>query len=295
MSEEYPVPSKNERGMANVSSALSVEQQRAIAEVQAAMMLARANPRDRSRVVEEIKNECKRQSLAEQALYSYSRGGSEISGPSIRLAEVIAQRWGNIQYGIRELDQRGGFSTVQAYAWDLESGTRREVTFQVQLVRHTKRGSYALEDPRDIYETVANMGARRVRACILGVIPGDVVDAAIEQCEITMRSAADKSPEAVKKMVDAFAAIGVTKKQIEKRIQRSIESIQPSHIVSLRKIYVSLRDGMSSIGDWFDSDEDAGVKAHGKEKTIADVVKEKVESLKKGDGTQQEAKAENAG
>lgn len=231
----------------------SVAQQREIAEVQASIMLARANPRDRIRVVDEIKNECTRLSLAEQALYSYSRGGQEISGPSIRLAEVIAQRWGNIQYGIRELDQQGGFSTVQAYAWDLETGTRREVTFQVQLVRHTKKGSYTLEDPRDIYETVANMGARRLRSCILGVIPGDVVEAAVAQCEETMRTKADVSPEAMKRMLAAFEAFGVTKEQIEKRIQRRIDSIQSAQVVALKKIYASLRDGMSRPEDWFDA------------------------------------------
>lgn len=231
---------------------MSVEQQRAIAEVQAAIMLARANPRDRVRVIEEIKNECMRPALAEQALYSYSRGGAEISGASIRLAEMIAQRWGNIQYGIRELDQRGGFSTVQAYAWDLETGTRREVTFQVQLIRHTKKGSYSLEDPRDIYETVANMGARRLRSCIIGVIPGDVVEAAVSQSEETLRAKADTSPDAIKRMLSAFSAYGITREQIEKRIQRKLESIQPAQMVSLKKVFASLKDGMSRPEDWFE-------------------------------------------
>ena len=32
----------------------------------------------------------------------------------------MAQAWGNMQFGIRELDQRNGESTVQAFAWDVE-------------------------------------------------------------------------------------------------------------------------------------------------------------------------------
>jgi hypothetical protein len=235
------------------TAVIAAEQQRAIAEVQAAMMLARANPRDERRALDRILMACARPSLAERAVYEYARGGTDISGPSIRLAEAIAQAWGNLQYGVRELSRDHENATVQAYAWDLETGTRREVTFQVPLIRSTKKGSYRLEDPRDIYETVANQGARRVRACILALIPGDIVDAAVEQCELTMKAKADVSPEAVARMVEAFGELGVTREQIELRIQRRIDSITPAQIVQLKKIYASLRDGMSNVSDWFES------------------------------------------
>jgi hypothetical protein len=228
------------------------DQQRAIAEVQAAMMIARANPRDQKEAIDRILIACQRQRLAEAAVYSYSRGGSEISGPSIRLAEALAQNWGNIQFGIREIEQRGGESTVQAFAWDVETNVKREMVFTVPHVRHTKRGSYKLDDPRDIYEMVANNGARRLRSCILAVIPGDVVDMAVEQCEVTMRAKADTSPEAIQKMLAAFEGLGVTQQQIEARIQRRLDAIQPAQVVALKKIYASLRDGMSQPVDWFE-------------------------------------------
>jgi hypothetical protein len=257
------------------------EQQRAIAEVQAAMMIARANPRNPIEAMDRITNACQRPGLAEKALYSYSRGGTDITGPSIRLAEAIAQQWGNIQFGIRELDQRGDMSTVQAFAWDVETNTRREVTFQVPLVRHTKKGSYRLEDPRDIYEMVANQGARRVRACILSVIPGDVVEVAVEQCEETLKAKADTSTDALQRMLGVFAEFGVTKEQIEKRIQRRIEAIQPAQIVSLKKIYVSMRDGMSVASDWFET-VTADAQEEGQQKAVSrvDAVKEKLKASK---------------
>lgn len=226
--------------------------QREIAEVQAAMAIAKRFPRNQMKALDRILTACQRPSLAEVALYSYARGGTDITGPSIRLAEAFAQQWGNIDFGIRELDQRLGESTVQAYAWDLETNTRQTKTFQVKHRRHTKKGGYNLEDPRDIYEMVANQGARRVRACILGIIPGDVVEAAVAQCEATLKAKADISPEAVKKMVQAFASYGVTQAQIETRIQRKLDSITPAQIISLRKVYNSLKDGMSKAGDWFD-------------------------------------------
>lgn len=239
----------------NAGAVAQTDQQRAIAEVQAAMMIARMNPRDPIAAMDRILNACSRPTLANAAVYTYNRGGSDVSGPSIRLAEAMAQSWGNMQFGIRELDQRNGESTVQAFAWDVETNTRREVTFQVPHIRYTRSGSKRLEDPRDVYEMVANQGARRLRACILAVIPGDVTEAAVAQCEATMHTTADTSPEAVQKLVKAFAEFGVTKEQVEKRIQRRLDAIQPAQIVSLRKVYASLRDGMSVAADWFESPE----------------------------------------
>jgi hypothetical protein len=228
------------------------EQSRAIAEVQSAMVIAKRFPRDQKAAYDAIMNACDRPTLAEGALYSYSRGGTDITGPSIRLAEALAQNWGNIQFGIRELEQRGAESTVEAFAWDVETNTRQVKTFQVKHERHTKQGSKKLTDPRDVYELVANQGARRLRACILGVIPGDITEAAVKRCESTLKASADTSPEAMKKMLDAFAPFGVTKEMIEKKIQRRIDSIQPAQVVALKKIYASLRDGMSAPADWFD-------------------------------------------
>ena len=234
------------------NAAADTDKQRAVAEVQAAIMLARANPRDEVASTDRILNACCRPTLASSAIYSYGRGGAEVSGPSIRLAEAIAQQWGNLQFGVRELEQRNGESLVQAYAWDVQSNTRSEITFSVPHVRHTKQGKKALTDPRDVYELIANQGARRLRSCILKIIPGDVIEAAVAQCEQTLKSSADTSPEALKKMIELFAAAGVNKEQIEKRIQRRLEAIPPAHVVALRKIYTSLRDGMSNPDDWFE-------------------------------------------
>ena len=239
----------------SVGAVANTDAQRAIAEVQAAMMIARANPRDPVAAMDRILNDCTRPGLAEAAVYQYSRGGSDITGPSIRLAEAIAQRWGNIKTSVRELEQHRDHSTVQTVAWDLETGYQCDKVFQVQHIRHTKRGASKLEDPRDIYENIANNAARRLRACILAVIPGDVVEAAVAQCEVTMKAKADTSPEAMRKMLDYFGTFGVAKEQIEKRIQRRIDAIQPAQVVTLKKIAASLRDGMSVAGDWFEPAE----------------------------------------
>lgn len=231
---------------------IAVAQQREVAETQAKMMIARMNPRNEQAALDRILNACTRPGLAEAAMYSYVRGGTDISGPSIRLAEAMAQQWGNLDFGVRELESRDGVSTVEAYAWDIETNVVQRKIFQVAHTRWTKRdGNTILSDPRDIYETIANNGARRLRACILGIIPGDVAEAAVKQCETTLAAKISVTPERISKLVETFAAIGVTKDMLEKRIQRRIEAITAAGIVQLGKIYNSIKDGMSKPGDWF--------------------------------------------
>ena len=135
-------------------------------------------------------------------------------------------------------------------------GLRNEYQNVENVYRQTysthQKVDYKLEDPRDIYELVANDGARRQRACILGVIPGDVVEAAVAQCEATLKATADTSPENIKRLMDAFASYGVTQEMLEKRIQCRMDAIKPAQVVGLKKIYTSLRDGMSTVGTWFE-------------------------------------------
>lgn len=245
------------KAVAEAPATMVSDSERAIQEVQAAMIIAQRFPRNKKECTDDILKSCMRETLAEEALYSYSRGGSEITGPSIRLAESIAQGWRNMQFGIRELSQHDGESTVEAFAWDLETNTRQTKVFHVPHKRYTKKGSYPLTDPRDIYETVANHGARRLRNCILGIIPGDVIDAAKKQCELTLQASADTSPEAMKNMLTKFSDMQVTREMLEDYIGCRIEAIKPAQVVALRKIYNSIKDGYSKAMDWFSGLQEA--------------------------------------
>lgn len=241
------------QGRAVVSAQVETDSQRAMQEVQAALVIAQKFPRDELAARDRLLRACERPGLAMSALYSYNRGGAEVTGPSIRLAEAAARAWGNIQFGIREIEQRNNESTVEAYAWDLETNTREVKVFQVPHFRYTKKdGKKPLVDPRDIYEHVANNGARRLRACILGVIPGDVIDDAQEQCELTLGAKDKTGPDEQKKLSDAFAEMGITRQQIEQRLGNKLDAIRPAQMVSLRKIYTSIREGISSPADWFE-------------------------------------------
>lgn len=249
-----PFGDSNAVAVAPTAGLVSVEQRKVMAEVQARILMARSMPRDPLRCADQIIRDCARVTLAEKALYSYARGGSDITGPSIRLAEAVAQRWGNLASGIKELSRSNGYSECVAYAWDLESGYYDERQFQVRHWRDTKGGGYAIKDERDIYELIANMGQRRKRAVLLAVMPGDVIEMATQECERTLHAKADTSPDAILKIVDAFDKIGVTRAMLEKRIQRKMEAIRPAQVVQLRKIYTSIGDEMSTVEEWFEPD-----------------------------------------
>lgn len=224
-------------------------------EVQAAMVIAKKYPRDEVRAWERIMRACQRPALAEGATYSYPKGGANVSGPSIRLAECIAQNWGNIDFGIIELHQQDGKSEMMAYAWDLETNTRQTKIFTVNHMIEKKGGQVKiLTDPRDIYEITANQGARRLRACILGVIPSDVVEDAVGKCDDTLSKADGDVPiiDRVKKMVTVFDGVGVTPAMIEKRFSKKLDKLGEQELVLLRKIYTSIRDGFSKAGDQFE-------------------------------------------
>jgi hypothetical protein len=108
-----------------------------------------------------------------------------------------------------------------------------------------------LTDERDIYELIANSAQRRKRACLIAVIPSDVIEAAVEQCEETLTANVDTSVAGLKKMLTAFAEFQVTQAQIEARIQCRLEAISPGQVAQLSKIYTSLKDGMSVPSQWF--------------------------------------------
>ena len=236
------------------SAATAMSTTREAQEVQAAVFMAKRFPRDENMALARIAKSCQRRGLAEKAIYSYPKGGQNVTGPSIRLAEAISQSWGNIQSGVVELEQRPGESVCMSYCWDLETNTRDTKIFTVSHSIQTKKGSKMLTDPREIYEHVANQGARRKRACILAVIPKDVVDSAMEACQKTLASG-QKEPliDRLRKMVNVFQAeLSVPLECIEKYMGYKLDSFTEMDMATLRGVYTAIKDGASKREDYFD-------------------------------------------
>jgi hypothetical protein len=245
---------------------IEVESARAIAEAQGKLVIAKRFPRNEARAYEEAMQACRRPGLAEDAFWSFPRGDGVLTGTSIHLARELARIWGNIDYGIRELSRKDGVSEMQAYAWDLQTNALVTQNFTVRHWRDTKRGGYQLTDERDIYEITANQGSRRLRGCINSVLPSDLVKAAEEECKKTLDGNNDEpAADRVRKLIAAFAKLGVTVAMIEDRLGHSLDTVLPEELAEMRSIFTSIKQGLTTAGEWF-----GGLKAE--PTTAADVL-----------------------
>ena len=102
---------------------------------------------------------------------------------------------------------------------------------------------------------VANKGARRKRACLLAVLPGWYVDAAVKACEKTLAdslTAGQSMEEVVAKMVEAYASFGITPEQLAEKVGKpDVSKLSKSDVVKLRNLYSAIKDGFVKAGDAF--------------------------------------------
>lgn len=244
----------NELMARNQGQMAQYQESKELSEIKGKMFLARQFPRDPEYSLQSALRECQRKELAEQAMYEFSRGDSKVRGPSIRLVEVLARHWSNITCGVDEIESKDGETTIKAYAWDLETNVSDSKTFTVKHVRSTKKGTYKLTDERDIYEMVANKGARRKRACLLAVLPGWYVDAAVDACEKALtQSLTDGQTleEVIQKLVAAFSEFGIAPAQIEEKMSKEVGNLSKNDVVKLRHLYSAIKDGFVKPGDAF--------------------------------------------
>lgn len=245
----------NEQLMNRQASGMAQYQEsKELSEIKGKMFLARQFPRDPDYSLQAVLRECKRKELAEAATYEFPRGDSVVKGPSIRLVEVLARHWGNIDCGITEVDTRDGMTTIKCFAWDLQTNVADEKTFTVKHERSTKKGSYKLTDERDIYEAVANKGARRKRACLLAVMPGWYVDEALRACEETLTASISDGKsmeEVIGTVVSAFSEFGINPEQISEKLGKDVDKLSKNDVVKLRHLYSAIKDGFVKPADAF--------------------------------------------
>ncbi len=234
------------------SAGTKIQESKAVAQIQACMLMAKHSPRNENQAYMDIIESCKRISLAEQSIYAYPRGGKMVTGASIRLAEVLAQKYGNIHIEITIIKQDDNQTEAMATAIDMQSNYVVSQGFIVPHRRTTKKGVTKLTDERDIREMVQNIGSRILRGCILRVIPGDITEAALKQCERTQETSDIPIKEQIRNMIKAFDELGVKVEHLEKRLGHKLDATIPAEIVTLKSVYKSLKDGMADRSDFFD-------------------------------------------
>ncbi|OIN79988.1 hypothetical protein BMG05_15020 [Mycobacterium malmoense] len=267
---------------APVSQATAIEQSRAVAEVQAAVIVAQNVPRDIQRAIAEMRETCGYLAMAEQAFYQVPNRGT---GPSVHLMRELARIWGNIEHGSHELrrEDDAGVSEVQAFAWDKQTNTRTSRTFIAPHERMKGGGRQRLTDLGDIQNNNNNVAARAVRECISNVLPRWFTEEAQDICRQTLEHGeGEPLPTRIEKMINTFKGIGVTERQIEARLDKKRGQFDAGDVAQMGIVYTSItRDGLSkdeafppieeTVDDIANGDEPAKgrSKLSGKVKTAA--------------------------
>jgi hypothetical protein len=231
---------------------------REMAEVMAQVQVAQAVPRNMRLARQRVKDSCDQYRFAKSAHYSYKRGGTTITGPSIKLIRELAAAYGNFQWGLVEVDRDPvrGYSMMMAWAWDVQMNSRDQTTFMVRAVRDLapeeeggERRKVPLFDERDIYENNANYGSRRVRAMMQTLLPAWFVEEAEDWCRETIKRGPlnpetgkpDPLPVRLDNAVNLFAAnYEVRVEQLEAFIGAPYPAWGPNDLVQLITLYESL-------------------------------------------------------
>jgi len=246
--QQHPVaPFGPQRSAVSASvnhGAVSIEVERAIAEAQGQMTLAKRFPRDLNAAHAEMMIACKSASFAAEAFYAKPQGGSTVTGPSIRMAEQLAQVFGNFQYGHRELSRDDLKSEVEVYAWDMEKNNYNKQQKTIMHVRDTRDGPKKLRDQADIDQKINNIASKEKRGLIIAMMPKWLVADAINECKKTIAGTNDEPLEVrVRKMTQAFLKFGVKTEHLEKYLQHPLKDVLLDELVDLTGIYNLLKDG----------------------------------------------------
>jgi len=235
------------------SQATAIEQSRAVAEVQAMVVVAQQRPRNIQAALAEMRQSCSMKEMAERAFFRFPRGDKNVTGPTVHLMRELARCFGNITHGISELarNDEAGVSEMQAYAWDLQTNTRSAQIFMVPHKRDGRRAS-RLEDQRDVYELTANQGARREREAIRRVLPPWFVEEAISICNKTLEHGGGKPlPKRIADAIALFEGMGVTVDAIEQKLGRPNGKWTAHDVAQLVVIWKSIDRGEVTAEDEF--------------------------------------------
>jgi len=208
---------------------------------------------------------------AESCSYSLPRGGKTISGPSVHLARIIAQNWGNLRVEAKVVEITSTQVVSQAICFDLE--TNYAVKIEVRKKITNKFGQRFNDDLITLTGNVAN--AISYRNAVFNVVPKAISEIVYKESKNMITGDISDEAKLIKKrnkvlnhFRDTFA---VTEEEILKVLGiGSINGIKQDQIVVLVGLHQAIKDGDTTVEDAFNRESEP-------KKTVS----EKKEEMKK--------------
>lgn len=240
------------------------------AEIDTQIATAHAYPRSVARAIKNINSLVTISAeAAEECNYALPRGGKPITGPSVRLAEIVASQWGNCRVGARvvHVDRFEKYVEAEGIFHDLE--TNMATTARVRRRIVDRQGRVFNDDMIVVTGNAACSIAKR--NAILGGVPKAVWNEAYQVALATIKGDVKTLPERRDGAFKAFAAFGVTPEQIVDALDLGgIEDITLEHLATLLAMHKAIKDGEQSVEDYFPSSGKAKGGAGGQKKGTAD-------------------------
>jgi hypothetical protein len=185
---------------------------------------------------------------AAACFYSKPQGGDIVTGPSARLAEMVASCWGNVAIEGKPVHDDGRFVTSRGVAWDLQNNVR--VAFEAKR-RVTNRQGVRYSD--DMVMTTTNAATSiAMRNAIFKVVPRAFWGPIEEKCREVARGKADTLVNTRTRMLKHYATLGVTSERVFARLEvRGIEDVTLEHVELLRGLATGIKEGDTSIDEAF--------------------------------------------
>lgn len=239
-------------------------------EVDMQIATAKAYPRDVKKSLDRIKAMAKAdEETANGCFYHLSRGGDEINGVSVRMAEIIASCWGNLRVQSRIIGNDGRTITAQGVCHDLESNLA--VSVEVKRKITGKNGQTFSEDMQVVTGNAAC--AIAFRNAVLKVVPKAITQGVINEVQEEAKKNIDLAKNR-QQCVGYFVSLGVAETQLFEFLGiNTMEEITADMIMNLRGIATAIKEGTTTVQETFVKPAD--------EKAAAAKAKEKAEDAKK--------------
>lgn len=185
---------------------------------------------------------------AQSCGYALPRGGKPITGPSVHLAKIIAQQYGNLRAEAKVVEITDKQVVSRGTAWDLENNYA--VSFEVRRSIVGKNGKRFSDDMITVTGNAANSIA--YRNAIFGIVPKSITDKAYKAAQHLITG--DLSDEeklikrrdgAIKHFTDTY---GITEEEVIKLCgKHTVNQIQADEIALLLGFAQSLKDGDTTV------------------------------------------------